>query len=70
MAGGSHFDVPTGRVVIQKRSPTMWTVSFYPPEGHPDYPGFTIDSAHNDVPSGPDEATVLAWVEQQAWTKS
>lgn len=55
---------------ISRTDAGNWLVSWYPDQGEPDYPGFTLDSSTRpDIPVEGGVEGILSWVKQQAWTR-
>lgn len=55
-----------GEVRANESAPGFWVVSWYPYRAdHPDYPGSTIDSAHESIPTEGGADAVLEWARER-----
>jgi hypothetical protein len=57
-----------GSVVVRELPTQDWLVSWYPNEGDPNYPGFTISLAEKGV-AGDSPQQAVEWAKSQEWTR-
>lgn len=69
-AGGERINVReqvgTGQVVITENAPGHWIVTWLPPVGHADWPGWTVSSSGDtDMPVEGGAGALLVWARER-----